>query len=348
MAGLYEFELTKGADILVNEMALITKEDKVIITADTLCDPDVVNAIAGAVHAAGAKFITVWYPLPGGVGKAADKDIPFEAIGEAIGASTVWIELGYNWILYSSAQEIALERNPGIRHLNAVGLNREMFVRLIVHSNPAMQKAFQTRLTDMTRAAKHVRITNPAGTDLEFDNDHNCPFYVELGVCDHAGTAYLAGQICWFPIAGSTKGTLVFDGSISPSNGILGSPVFLDIENGYVKRVYGGADAVKFESWLAGFNDPLMYRMAHVCYGCHPHAKLTGDCVEDERIWGSTEWGIGYLPAVDCPPDGINAASHCDGITLNTSLWLDGVQIMDNGEFVHPALKEMAGQLKNT
>ena len=348
MSGIFEFEISKGASILVNELALVTKDDIVTITADTMCEAEVVNAIAGAVHAVGAKFMVIWYPFPRGVGKAADPDIPYQAIGEALGASTVWIELGYNWILYSSAQEIAMKKNPSLRHINAVGLNREMFYRLIVRSKPALQAKFQHKLNDMTKAAKHVRITNPSGTDLEFDNDPNCPFYVELGICDHPGTAYLAGQICWFPTEGSTNGTLAFDGSISPSNGIVTTPVLLDIENGYVKKVRGGADAQKFEAWLASFNDPLMYRMAHVCYGCHPNAKLTGDCVEDERIWGSTEWGIGYLPPCDCPPNGINAASHCDGITLNTSLWLDGVQIMDNGEFIHPELKEMADELKNS
>lgn len=56
--------------------------------------------------------------------------------------------------------------------------------------------------------------------------------------------------------------------------------------------------------------------------------------------------GNGYLPKADCPPDGVDALSHCDGITLNTSLWLDGVQVMENGEFVHPELKEMAEMLK--
>jgi len=68
--------------------------------------------------------------------------------------------------------------------------------------------------------------------------------------------------------------------------------------------------------------------------------------VEDERIWGSTEWGMGYLPVADAPPTGINAASHCDGITLNSSLWLDGVQVLDQGEIVHPELVEMAKKLK--
>ncbi len=100
MSGILEFELSKGAHILVIELALVTKDDIVAITADTMCEAEVVNAIAGAVHAVGAKFMVMWYPFPRGVGKAADPDIPYQAIGEALGASTVWIELGYNWILY--------------------------------------------------------------------------------------------------------------------------------------------------------------------------------------------------------------------------------------------------------
>lgn len=346
MADLYEFELSKGAHILVNELARVTKDDTVIITADTMCDSGVINAVAGAVHTVGAKFSVMWYPVPRGVGKEADQDIPYQSIGEAIGACDVWLEFGYNWILYSTAQEIALAKNPNLRHLNAVGLNREMFVRLIVKSNPRLQAEFQNKLTQMTKEAKHVRLTNPSGTDLEFDNDPDCPFYCELGICDHAGTAYLNGQICWFPKDKSTNGTLVFDGSLNPPCGVLNAPIHLDIKDGYIQKVYGGSDAAKFEQWLAHFNDPLMYRMAHICYGCHPNAILTGVCVEDERIWGSTEWGIGYLPKADCPPDGVDAASHCDGITLNTSLWLDGVQVMDNGEFVHPELAAMAEELK--
>ena len=56
-------------------------------------------------------------------------------------------------------------------------------------------------------------------------------------------------------------------------------------------------------------------------------------------------YGIGYLPAADCPPNGINAASHCDGISYNTSVWLDGVQVTDCGKVVHPDLVDMARRL---
>ena len=36
----------------------------------------------------------------------------------------------------------------------------------------------------------------------------------------------------------------------------------------------------------------------------------------------STEWGIGYVSPFDAPPHGQDAKSHCDGICLNSSVWL--------------------------
>lgn len=44
-------------------------------------------------------------------------------------------------------------------------------------------------------------------------------------------------------------------------------------------------------------------------YGFNPGAVLTGNIVEDERVWGSTEWGIGYVSPFDAPPHGQDAKS---------------------------------------
>ena len=71
-----------------------------------------------------------------------------------------------------------------------------------------------------------------------------------------------------------------------------------------------------------------MLKMAHIAYGFNPGAILTGSVVEDERVWGCTEWGIGYVSTIDAPPDGQEAVSHSDGICLNSSVWLDDRQIM--------------------
>ena len=103
----------------------------------------------------------------------------------------------------------------------------------------------------------------------------------------------------------------------------------------------GGEEAAVYEKYLRDFQDPGMLKMAHIAYGFNPGAKLTGNIVEDERVWGSTEWGIGYVSNIDAPPCGQDAVSHSDGICLNSSVWLDGVQIMDQGEIVLPELVEL-------
>jgi 2,5-dihydroxypyridine 5,6-dioxygenase len=66
----------------------------------------------------------------------------------------------------------------------------------------------------------------------------------------------------------------------------------------------------------------------------NPGAKLTGNIIEDERVWGCTEWGIGYVGA-DMLTGLVNQfqpPSHTDGICLNTSVWLDGKQIWNKGK----------------
>jgi 2,5-dihydroxypyridine 5,6-dioxygenase len=81
-----------------------------------------------------------------------------------------------------------------------------------------------------------------------------------------------------------------------------------------------------------------MLKIAHICYGFNPGAKLTSDVVEDERVWGAVEWGIGNMAWRP-------AASHSDGICLNASVWLDGKQVLDEGKSVDMELLKLAQKL---
>ena len=107
----------------------------------------------------------------------------------------------------------------------------------------------------------------------------------------------MTGQIGWAPIEDTINGTIVFDGSFSGGGeaelGVLKTPVRLTVEKGVIKDVQGGAEAKFIAKWLASFNDERMYQMAHISYGFNPGSG-DGLCTEDERVWGCTEWGIGY------------------------------------------------------
>jgi len=152
------------------------------------------------------------------------------------------------------------------------------------------------------------------------------------------------GQIGWAPREESINGVIVFDGSFSGGGeadlGILAHPIELTIKEGRIAEVKGQDEAKKMSNWLKKLGDPNMYNLAHVCYGFNPGAILTGLCTEDERVWGSTEWGNGYQGPMFEGSLG-DAVSHADGICLNSTVWVDDELLLKEGKVVHPELSEL-------
>lgn len=341
----YEFELGKAADILTNDMLGIKPGETVVITADTESNEDVVNATAASVYGLGAKSMVIWLAAPDGVGKAADPKLPVEALGAVLTKTDVWIEYNNKWLLYSTPFEIAIENNKKLRYINLVGMNPGMLVRTIGKVDIKLLSRLLHNIADMNRKVKKIHVTTPAGTNISFETDTTHVVSCDAGEAYEPGGVYmLPGQINVVPRFGSINGTLVFDGSLVPPCGLLKEPIILKIEDGIIKDIKGGKQAMEFEKWLKSFGDENMFRIAHMAYGLNPGANLTGDIVEDERVWGCTEWGIGYVSPLDAEP-GIDAKSHCDGICLNATVWLDDETLLKDGRIVHPNLVEIADNL---
>jgi leucyl aminopeptidase (aminopeptidase T) len=346
MSTLYEYELGKASITLARELFGLKPGETFIITADTESDERVVDATARAAFACGAKPMVIWWGSPLGVGKAADPMLPLEALTAVLKEADAWVEFNNKWLLYSTPFDIAMSENKRLRYLCLVGMDVDMMIRVLGRVNYKVLKEFEETITEMTHRAKHVRMTTPAGEDLEFDMDPNRPISCETGFADTPGPHMMAGQIGWAPVFESINGTIVFDGSlVPPFLGVLKQPVRLIVERGEIVRIEGGKEAAEFEIWLKSFRHPQMRKLAHVCYGFNPGARLTGNILEDERVWGGTEWGIGQVGPMYIPPDGIKSPSHCDGICLNTSVWLDDQQITDQGRVLDPHLAELAQEL---
>ena len=338
MPKLYGFELAKAADILVRELFKLKEGEIFVITADTESNERVVEATASAAFAVGAKPMVIWNASPLGVGKAADPMLPSEALIGALNAADAWVEFNNQWIFYSSTYDTVVEENKKLRYLNLVGMNPDMMVRTIGRIELPLLEKFLSRISRLTCEAKEIHMTTPAGNDITFKNVPDQEPRYALGYADKPGINMLGGQIFWQIDLESLNGKIVYDGSVNPPLGLLKNPIEMTIEKGDIVKFEGGAEAVEFESWLRSFNDPNMLKMAHVCYGFNPGAKLTGDVVEDERVWGCTEWGIGNMAWRP-------AASHTDGICLNTSVWLDGEQLLDKGRNLDPELADVAKKL---
>lgn len=336
---MYEYELLNACVKLLRDMFQMKPGETVAITYDTESSEEIVEATAQAAVILGAKPLVLKISAPRQCGKAGDIDMPMEALVAAIKGCDAWVEYNAKYIFYSTVYDRIVE-NPKDRprYMNQNGVNPEMLIRNIGKVDNILLNKFILAVAKATEKAKHIRVTSPAGMDIEFDNEPGREFVVADGFVRKGDIKMFPGQISWSPNFDSINGTIVVDGTINPPLGAVKSPIIFTVKSGMVINISGGSDADAFDAWLKSFNDPNMYRVAHLAYGFGPNAKLSGNVVEDERVWGCTEWGFGNIGGILTSdiPEGIPAASHSDGICLNCSVWLDGVQILDKGEVVGP------------
>jgi len=350
LPSLLDLDLGRAAHLVINKLCKVRPRESVLITIDGPEEFRVAEEIAKVAQAADAKVMVAWHSTPPGYGKVGDPYLP-EPLISAIPNTDVWIELNNQWLLYSTpwdnAMRPAVEGKGKVRYLFLGGLNVDQIVRCIARVDIDTQAQFQDKLVQITKAGREMRITTPAGTDVSFENDPQRPVTNEL-FADKPGPHFLLGQIAWAPTEETINGTIVYDGSYSGGGeadlGILRTPIKVTVREGKAVEFTGGSEAEAVKRWLQKLNDPNMYLAAHVCYGFNPGARLSGLCTEDERVWGCTEWGFGQQgPAFRAKE--ITAVSHADGICLNSSVWIDGQQIMDRGKLVLPELSILAQKL---
>jgi 2,5-dihydroxypyridine 5,6-dioxygenase len=339
---MYSLELGRAGYIIAKDMCKVQPGESVLITVDSVNDFAPVEAVAQAAEALGAKVTVAWHSTPAGYGKVADERMS-ESLKAAIPAADVWIEFNNQWLLYSTPWVEAMN-NGKTRYLFLGGLDRAQVTRCIANLDMDLQRQFQNTVVELSRKAKKTRVTSPAGTDVSFENDPKRPILNELGA-DTPGAHFLIGQIGWAPIEHTINGKIVFDGSFSGGGeaelGVLKNPVELIVEAGRIVDIKGKEEAKFIARWLGSFDDPHMYNMAHFSYGFNPGSKLCGLCTEDERVWGATEWGIGYQGPMFEGGLG-DAATHADGICLNSTVWLDDEKLTENGRVIHPLLAPIA------
>lgn len=346
MPNTQDLELAVTAYKVVRDLCQIKKGESLLITIDSAGYWSLAEETAKAGEALGAKVMVAWHSTPLGYGRAGDSYLP-DCLHAAIPNTDVWIEYNYQWLLYGTAWEKAV-KSGRVRYLFLGGLNVEQIIRTVGKVDLELQEEFQNTLVEMTAKAREMRITTPAGTDVCFENYPGRPINSEGWAKKPGDTTFLLGQIGWAPNEDTICGTIVFDGAFSGGGeaeiGKLKEPIRLTVEKGRIQLISGGEEARFVEGWIQRLGDPKMYDIAHVCYGVNPGARLSGLCTEDERVWGTTEWGFGNQGPNYQGVRGA-AATHFDGTCLNSSVWLDGQQILDKGVFLAPQLAVLAKKL---
>jgi leucyl aminopeptidase (aminopeptidase T) len=327
------FELARTARKLVEEVFPIRPGEDVVITADTTSDTRVVNATAEAIFALGAHPVVVLYEeLRDAAGS------PPAPVAAALKVAKAWIEFAPPYLLHGPAHREALK--AGCRFLCLTAMDVDGLVRTVGLQDHVGLAELEDKLRQLSQAASTVRITSPAGTDLVVEVAEPDPKTSGKPAPGQGYTQFPPGASGFAHDLTKVKGTLVFDGAIYPPRGIgiLETPVVMEVDEGYVTSVRGGPQARFYKRWLASWNNPLMYQVAHFSYGCNPGIRrCSGRSAEDARVFGSMDIGLGITAK--------GAPTHTDGIVLDPSVWADEDQLEQEGEYVHPELAAICRKL---
>ena len=334
------FELAKGAMTLAKDVMLIKQGENVVITGDTSTDRRVMDAAAAAVYAIGGIPTVITYAT------AHDAGIePPAPIAAAVTKADVWIEFTYAYVMHCPAFRASMD--AGTRYICLTGMDVEMMVKTIARVDYDTMIEFGEYMKSVLEKTDEVVVKCSNGTDLKAYNKGRGIRHSGQRATKKGYPVMLGGQISWCPVEETINGTLVFDGAIWPPMEIckLAATVKLTLEKGSVTKVEGGAEAKIFENWLKSFNAPNSLRLAHYSLGFNPGVtRTTGRIVEDERVFGCMEFGIGSQGKAIMGAFW-TAPSHTDGTVNRPTMIFDGRTFEENGVYLDAAAREFCKKL---
>ena len=189
------------------------------------------------------------------------------------------------------------------------------------------------------RAAKTMRVTSAAGTDLHVVME-GAPCVGVWGWTDRPGTIahWPGGILVAFPRAGSVQGRLVLDaGDVNLTfKRYIEQPITLTIEDDHITRIEGrGADAQMMRRYLEAWDDRAAYAVSHVGWGLNRRARYEALAFYDREDTNGTELRAvagNFLFSTGANEfAGRFTEGHFDIPVFNTTISLDGEDVVRAG-----------------
>lgn len=192
------------------------------------------------------------------------------------------------------------------------------------------------------RAARAMRVTSPAGTDLTVSLQ-GAVVGGNWGSTTRPGTLthWPGGLVLAFPAAGSVSGTLVLaEGDVNLTfKRYIERPITLTIESDHVTRIDGGGvDAELLRSYFAAWGEKEAYAVSHVGYGLNAAARWDSMALYDKRDFNGTElraFAGNFLYSTGANETARrHTRGHFDWPMRGCTVALDGTVVVDAGKVV--------------
>lgn len=326
--------------------ANIEPSQQVLVVTDTDQDPRVWQAILTIITDLRAEpTLALFEPRP------ADYFDPPPVVAAAMLAADVDVLVASTAMGHSPAAIAAMKKGIPIIQMDG-RLTLEMFQRGAATADyvEITRSKHYVACNVYGKDAQEVRVTSELGTDITYGvagriripplrpadwNPYKAYRRTEEGMKNSPRYLCLfpGGEYNVAPVEGTGNGRVVIDLTMHHL-GRLSSPISLDVENGRIVRISGGADAWKLAQHLREYGDENAYMFpTEASVGLNPKARIVGEQREDKNILGSMHFGLGTNSDVG---GSITSNLHMDGVILQPTLYVDGIMKIEHGKFLVP------------
>jgi aminopeptidase len=251
---------------------------------------------------------------------------PPRPVAAAMAAADVVLAPTIQSLSHTAARKAASE--AGVRIATLPGVTEEMLARLMNGDLDEMRRRGWAIVNVMNRGSQ-VRITDANGTDLRFSIEGR-EGIVDAGELSGKGAFgnLPCGEGFIAPVEGTAEGTLVVDGSIA-AVGLVSAPVRLTVEEGHLVGATGNEGAQLME--LLTPHGPDGTNVAELGIGTNEEAILTGNILEDEKIFGTAHVAFGASAGIGGT---VQVPVHLDVVVKEPTVEIDGEAILGGGELL--------------
>ncbi|MCA9795448.1 MAG: aminopeptidase [Candidatus Eremiobacteraeota bacterium] len=223
----------------------------------------------------------------------------------------------------------------GIRYAHMVGITEAIMCQGMRADFRKVDEVSR-RLLEKAKKASHIEVRSRCGTDVVATFSPDRIWRKTSGIIEEVWSNLPGGEIFTAPM--SVDGVFVVDGSVgdhfSAKYGVLDkTPMTLELEGGYLKKVSCANKALEREFWDYCHKAVGSDRVGEFAIGTNLAVfEFTGNLLQDEKMPGvhiafGDPYGSQTGADWSCP-------THVDVITGTCDVWIDGFQVMEHGIFL--------------
>ena len=218
----------------------------------------------------------------------------------------------------------------GVRVATFPGITKEIMIRGMNADYKAISKR-SLKLKKILEQTKHVKITAPAGTDIEFEITGRTAI-ASKGLYHKKGEGgnLPTGETFNAPVEGTTNGIFVVDGSFAGLGLIKNVNIRVEVKNGFATKITGGNAAKKLNVMLDKVGKKAR-NIAEFGIGTNDSARLSGILLEDEKVMGTVHLALGNNVTMG---GSVNVPIHVDGVIKKPTVFIDGKLLMEKGKLL--------------